>query len=229
MSGVLALIAAALIVAADQVSKYLVSVNFTTDMAPVPLLGGLFNLHYTTNGGAAWNILEGKTWLLLAISITVIIVCIYMLVKKTYGSKLMFWAISIILAGGLGNLIDRVFRGGRVIDFIEVGFFEFPIFNIADIAVCCGAAMVILYFIIDTVKESKAAKNGKSKTENPSADAAAAQAIGQSAAQTAGQAAIQSAAQTAGQAVAKASGQSSVQAAEQIGDKDPDNADGSNK
>ena len=209
MSGVLALIAAALIVAADQVSKYLVSVNFTTDMAPVPLLGGLFNLHYTTNGGAAWSILEGKTWLLVAISITVIIVCIYMLVKKTYGSKLMFWAISIILAGGLGNLIDRVFRGGRVIDFIEVGFFEFPIFNIADIAVCCGAAMVILYFIIDTVKESKAAKNGKSKTENPSADAAAAQAAGQSTTQTAGQ--------------------SSVQAAEQIGDKAPDNTDGSNK
>lgn len=206
MSGILALIAAALIVAADQVSKYLVSVNFTTDMAPVPLLGGLFNLHYTTNGGAAWNILEGKTWLLVAISFTVIIVCIYMLIKKTYGSKLMFWAISIILAGGLGNLIDRVFRGGRVIDFIEVGFIEFPIFNIADIAVCCGAAMVILYFIIDTVKESKAAKNGKSKTEDPSADAAAAQAAGQSAAQTAGQ--------------------SSVQAAEQNGDKASDNDDG---
>ncbi len=158
MSGIIALVAAALIVVADQLSKAAVASAFTTDMSPIPLLGGLFNIHYTTNGGAAWSILDGKTWLLVAISLTIVVICIYMLAKKTYGSKLMFWAVSVVLAGGVGNLIDRIFRGGRVIDFIEFGFIDFPIFNIADIAVCVGAGLIVLYFITDTVREARSNK-----------------------------------------------------------------------
>ena len=75
-------------------------------MAPISLLGGLFNLHYTENGGAAWSILEGSTWFLIAITLVIMIVCIYMLVKKSFDSKLLFWASSLVLAGGIGILID---------------------------------------------------------------------------------------------------------------------------
>ncbi len=163
MSSIIALVTAALIVGADQISKFLVSANFTTDMAPIPVLGGLFNFHYTENGGAAWSILEGNTWFLIAITILIMIVCIFMLIKKTYDSKIMFWALSLVLAGGVGNLIDRIARGGMVVDFIEFGFIDFPIFNIADISVCVGAGLIVLYFVIDTVKEIKESRRIKAE------------------------------------------------------------------
>lgn len=165
MSCILALVVAALVVAADQITKYLIAINLTTSSKAIPVLGGLFNIRYTTNSGAAWSILSGKTWFLVAITLAVMTVCIYMLAKKTYGSKLMFWAVSLVLAGGLGNLIDRIARGA-VVDFIEFGFFDFPIFNVADIAVCTGAGLIILYFIVDLIKDAKLKKkNAESHTE----------------------------------------------------------------
>lgn len=159
MSYVLALIVAALVVAADQITKYLITASFTTSSAAVPVLGGLFNIRYTTNSGAAWSILQNKTWLLVAITLVVMAICVFMLIKKTYGSKLMFWAVSLVLAGGIGNLIDRIVSG-KVVDFIEFGFFDFPVFNVADIAVCTGAGLIVLYFIIDLIRDARKKKAG---------------------------------------------------------------------
>ena len=86
------------------------------------------------------------------------------MLKYGKNSKLLIWAVSLVVSGGIGNLIDRVFRGGKVVDFLHFEFFpSFPIFNIADIAVVMGAGLLILYFIVDTVKESK--KN-KEKAQN---------------------------------------------------------------
>ena len=165
MSYIFALIVAALVVAADQITKFLIAANLTTSTPAIPVLGGLFNIQYTTNSGAAWSIMANKTWLLVAITLLVMSVCVYMLLKKTYGSKLMFWAVSLVLAGGLGNLIDRVLRGS-VIDFIEFGLIDFPIFNVADIAVCTGAGLIILYFIVDLIRDVKEKKQKeKNSTE----------------------------------------------------------------
>lgn len=160
MTYILALVVAALVVVADQITKLLIVTNLNSESC-ISVLGGLFNIRFVENSGAAWSILEGKTWLLVAISLVIMAICVFMLVKKTYGSKLMFWAVSLVLAGGVGNLIDRVFRSGRVVDFIEFGFFDFPVFNVADIAVCTGAGLIVLLFIIEAIsdyKKSKAAK-----------------------------------------------------------------------
>lgn len=158
MTYILALVAAAVVVALDQITKFLISTNLNGESC-IPVLGGLFNIRFVENSGAAWSILEGKTWLLVAISLVIMVICIFMLAKKTYGSKLMFWAVSIILAGGIGNLIDRIFRGGKVVDFIEFGFWNtFPVFNVADIAVCVGAGIIILVFILDLIGDYKKAK-----------------------------------------------------------------------
>lgn len=158
MTYILALVAAAVVVALDQITKFLISTNLNGESC-IPVLGGLFNIRFVENSGAAWSILEGKTWLLVAISLVIMAICIFMLAKKTYGSKLMFWAVSIILAGGIGNLIDRIFRGGKVVDFIEFGFWKtFPVFNVADIAVCVGAGIIILVFILDLIGDYKKAK-----------------------------------------------------------------------
>lgn len=160
MTYILALVVAALVVAADQITKLLIVANLTSESC-IPVLGGLFNIRFVENSGAAWSILEGKTWLLVAISLVIMAICIFMLIKKTYGSKLMFWAVSLVLAGGIGNFIDRIARGGKVVDFIEFGFIDFPVFNVADIAVCVGAGLIVLLFIIEAIgdyKKSKAAK-----------------------------------------------------------------------
>lgn len=161
MTYILALVTAAIVVVADQITKLLIVANLNSESC-IPTLGGLFNIRFVENSGAAWSILEGKTWLLVAISLVIMAICVFMLVKKTYGSKLMFWAISLVLAGGVGNLIDRLFRAGKVVDFIEFGFVDFPVFNVADISVCVGAGLIVLMFIIEAVsdyKKSKAAKN----------------------------------------------------------------------
>ena len=160
MTYALALIVAALVVALDQLTKFLIATNLNGESC-IPVLGGLFNIRFVENSGAAWSILEGKTWLLVAISLVIMAICVFMLIKKTYGSKLMFWAVSVILAGGVGNLIDRVFRGGRVVDFIEFGFIDFPVFNVADIAVCIGSGIIVLVFALETINDYKKAKRAK--------------------------------------------------------------------
>ena len=61
-----------------------------------------------------------------------------------------------ICAGGIGNMIDRIFRGGAVVDFLQLEFWpDFPVFNIADCAIVCGAALFVLYFLLDLFREIK--------------------------------------------------------------------------
>ena len=154
MSYILAIVFAALIVVADQLTKYYVVTNYTLGES-VPIIDGIFNLTYIHNSGAAFGILKNQRWFFLAITAIIIIICVTMLIRRTYKSKWMYWAICTVLGGGVGNMIDRIFRDGKVIDFIEFGFFEFPIFNLANIAVTVGAIMIFLYFLSDMIKDVK--------------------------------------------------------------------------
>ena len=116
----------------------------------------LFNLYFVHNSGGAWGILAGYTWLLLSITAVIMIIGVTVLICKGTKNKWLFWAVSLILSGGLGNMYDRIFNGGRVIDFIQFDFWQsFPIFNIADCAIVIGCAVLILYFILDAVKPSE--------------------------------------------------------------------------
>ena len=81
-----------------------------------------------------------------------------MIVTKKFKSPLTDWGFCLILSGGLGNFLDRVFRGGLVVDFIKTDFIDFPIFNVADICVTVGAGFIILYFLLDTIKDYKSKK-----------------------------------------------------------------------
>lgn len=167
MSYILAAVCSALILVADQITKFIVASNYTPLSETFPLINGVLNFVFVQNGGAAFGMFNNKKWLLIAITLVFIVVCIGLLIKKTFSSKTMFWAICLILAGGLGNLIDRIFRGGYVVDFIQFDFFKsFPVFNIADISVCVGAGLVILSFVLDFINESKSEKISSVKTEN---------------------------------------------------------------
>lgn len=153
MSALLAIVCGILVIVIDQLTKYLVTIFMDLDEV-IRLVPGILNLNrITPNAGAAFGILEGKTWFLITITALIMLICVGLLIRKTFDSKLMHWALCLVLGGGTGNLIDRVFRGGNVVDFLEFGFFEFPVFNVADIAVCVGAGMMVLYFVVDFITD----------------------------------------------------------------------------
>ncbi len=99
---------------------------------------------FVKNTGAAFSILSDNTWLLSAISVIfVIAVLIYRIVAKPKGLLLNI-ALVLFFAGALGNAIDRV-AYGYVVDFISIKWFDFPVFNIADMAIVMGAVTAVIY------------------------------------------------------------------------------------
>ncbi len=99
----------------------------------------MLNFHHVENTGAAWGLLKGSKLLLIIISLIVIF---FINRYFTYHPI----ALSILLGGTLGNLFDRIFRG-FVIDFIDIKLFNYPLFNIADIAVSVAVILLIIKII----------------------------------------------------------------------------------
>ena len=125
----------------------------------------IFSLTHIRNSGAAWSIMEGKTWFLIALPIVVCMIGLVYMYKIRNGSKLELISLAMLVAGGVGNLIDRV-RMGEVIDYIKFEPVNFPIFNFADICVVIGAILFcVSIFITDVVKE-KQQKQTESEAEN---------------------------------------------------------------
>ncbi len=144
-----------LFLVADQLTKWYIASNFTLTQTK-PFIEGLIDFTYVHNKGGAWGLMEGHTWILLSLTFFIMIVCIALLIKEGFKNKLLFFSVCLILSGGIGNMIDRIFRNGNVVDFIHLHFMpEFPVFNIADCAVCIGAGLLLLYFIIDMIKDYK--------------------------------------------------------------------------
>ena len=158
ISYVLAVVCAVLILAADQLTKYLVTQNLAVAQS-APFIPGLFRFTHVENGGAAWGFLSGHTWILLSLTIVVILICFALLIQYGLKSKIMFWSVSLILAGGVGNMIDRIFRGGTVVDFLDCCFLDFPVFNVADCAIVIGSLLLALYFLKDVINEIKDRRN----------------------------------------------------------------------
>ena len=155
VSYILAAITAILVLVADQFSKVFVSNNF--EMAKsYDFLPGIIDITYIHYDGAAWGMLGGYTWLLLSITIVVMLACIALLLKWGLRDKITFWSAMLILSGGVGNMIDRIFRGGNVIDFLHFEFWPtFPVFNVADCAICVGAGLIILSLFKSIIDEQK--------------------------------------------------------------------------
>lgn len=167
---ILAGVCAVLFLVADQLTKaYFVGAFALGESKTV--IDGVLNFTYVHNDGGAWGLMSGHTWLLLGLTALIMIVCVAMLMKNGFKSKTLFWAICLILSGGIGNMIDRIFRGGDVVDFIQVTFIDFPVFNIADCAVCIGAGLLILYFILDMMKERRLHKAQEPPVYHPTAEA----------------------------------------------------------
>lgn len=153
---ILSLLIIALSVFLDQVSKYLVLKNIPM-YENVPVLDGVFHFTYVENKGAAFGMLSDARWVFMVISVVAIAAFIIYLIKWKPENMLLKVSLSMIIGGGIGNMIDRVMRGS-VVDFIEVEFMQFAIFNVADIFVCVGCGLMMLYVILSEIEESKKKK-----------------------------------------------------------------------
>lgn len=166
ISYILAVVVGLGIIAADQISKWIVAENMVLSGKAIPFIDGFVQFSYIHNEGGAWGLMSGQTWLLVSVTVIAMLICLALLLRHGAKNKILFWAIICILSGGLGNMIDRIFRGGKVIDFIDFQFMDFPIFNIADIAVCVGTGLLFLYFILDSIKDVKARRKKIAEKEN---------------------------------------------------------------
>lgn len=144
----------ALSVALDQWTKWLAIEHKDMLKSEEINILGLFRLSFTTNEGAAWSMLEGQTWLfvlILVIFLALLVVCIW---KKWIHRRFEILCLAAIAGGGIGNGIDRIFRGGKVVDMIKFAFWDdFPIFNIADCFITVGCIALVAYVLFS--KEPK--------------------------------------------------------------------------
>jgi len=166
MLQIVAVVAIAVLVAIDQLIKYY-AVTLLEPIGSFPLLDGILQLSYVENTGAAFGSFSKYT-VLLSVFTGIVLLCgfVYLLSGKC---KPMFVYISaiLILAGGAGNLIDRVFRG-FVVDYIEPLFIEFAVFNFADMLVCVGAALLIIYLIYDMIRDARSQKRAEAQNRDES-------------------------------------------------------------
>jgi len=149
----------ALLVGLDQWSKYLTVQNISLGETKEFIPGFLLSLTHLRNTGAAWSLLEGKMIFFYVITVIVSVVIIYLLIKNYKKSIWYSVGLSFVLAGAIGNFIDRV-RLGYVVDMLQTDFMNFPIFNVADSTLVVGVICIFIYLILD----EKAAKEGKNGT-----------------------------------------------------------------
>ena len=135
------------IVAADQITKYLVVANIPL-YGDVSFLPGVLGLTYVQNTGAAFSAFQGMQWLFAVIFLVFTAAVLWEYFKKPMGfSAFERWCIAAIYGGGLGNMIDRV-RLGFVVDMIETTFIEFPVFNVADCFITCGCVLLMIHLFL---------------------------------------------------------------------------------
>lgn len=139
-------LAIVLCVAADQAVKLYVASHLAL-YESAPLLPGLVELFYIRNTGGGFSILSGCTWLLTVLTAALMAGIAVMLVKKVFPHPLAMWTLTLILGGGLGNLLDRI-RLGYVVDMFNFQFMNYPVFNVADILVVCGTIGFAGYYLL---------------------------------------------------------------------------------
>ena len=150
-------LAAALAVGLDQYTKYLTVLRIE-EWGTERGIPGIFNLTFCKNYGAAWSSFEGQQWLFILVFAALTAGIIWEFITKKLGlTTFERWCVVSIWAGGLGNMIDRL-RIGYVVDMINLEFMEFPVFNVADCAICVGCFALVVHLVFfnrDFWKEEK--------------------------------------------------------------------------
>ena len=167
----------------DQLSKFLVFSNMERHES-IPLIKDFLHITYTTNPGAAFGMMEDQRWIFIVISTVAIIAFLAYLYLGHAENMLYAVSLSMVISGGIGNMIDRLGFGfyvnpdgmGEVIDFIDFCGIWNAVFNGADSFVCVGSGLLILALVIDLVKEYKAEaakKNAECRMQNAESESEA--------------------------------------------------------
>lgn len=141
----------AVLIVGDQSLKYYVTNNIAP-MSVHDFIPGLLSITHITNTGAAWSMLEGKMMFFYLITIIAVIVLVYLFVKADKKDYLYRFSLIFLLAGTLGNAIDR-FTRHFVVDMFNLDFISFPIFNLADTYITVGVILIIVSLIIQLAGE----------------------------------------------------------------------------
>ena len=152
------LVAMVFLIIADQMSKGAIQSSFYVGES-MPIIDGFFNLTYVKNPGAAFGFMAsaGKVVRQLMFLLLPVLFCgwiVYMLIKSLKGPYYLSLAYTLIMAGAVGNLIDR-FSMGYVVDFFDFyyGRYHYPAFNIADSCICIAAGILVVDMIIQKKKK----------------------------------------------------------------------------
>ena len=137
----------AAIIGLDQLIKWW-AVEVLQPAGSMPLIPHVVELHFTYNQGMAFSMLSGRQLLLVVVTGIMLIGVAYWLFFRCRNNLLMQISLILVLGGGIGNFIDRVLNG-QVVDYINLLFMKFAIFNFADICLCVGAGLWALSIILE--------------------------------------------------------------------------------
>lgn len=164
MAGVLIILG---VVALDQISKEL-AIAHLEQYEPTEVIPGLISFNRVTpNTGMGWGLLKEHRWVFMSVSAVAIVgfSVVYFAVKQQH--LLFRLSAGFVIGGGIGNMIDRIFRvDGGVIDFIEFDFIDFPVFNVADSFITVGTVMLLVYFFFLDHKQQHPLLFDEKKTED---------------------------------------------------------------
>ena len=182
------------VVVLDQATKHIVLQTLKTEGNFVDIIPGVFRFKYIKNDGAAFGMLDNARWVFILLTIVTVAAILYYLIKHRPKNPWLFAPLSMIVGGGIGNMIDRLFYcdpgdsfgNGQVVDFID--FYAFPrlwqwVFNVADSFVVVSAFILFGYLLLEIIKEGKAEK-AKAVAEAENTDVAEAVATAEIAEET---------------------------------------------
>jgi signal peptidase II len=152
------------VIGLDQLTKWLAVVNLQGEPS-FPLWRDVLHFTYAENTGMAFGMLKDHRWVFMVFSTIAIVALAVYLFRFRPENRWMQISMAFIIGGGIGNMIDRIFLG-YVVDFIDFTLINFAVFNVADSFVCVGAGMMILYLIIDLVREIKLEKAKKAEEQS---------------------------------------------------------------
>ena len=138
---------AAVLVGLDQLFKWLAQTRLPPRPGgTLPLIQDVFDLTYLENRGAAFGIFQGKAFFLIGLTGLNLLALAGLILSGRLRSPFLLWTAGLIIGGGIGNLIDRIFRG-YVIDYLDFRLIHFAIFNFADCCVVVGTLLVLIKLV----------------------------------------------------------------------------------
>lgn len=158
----------ALLLGADQLLKHWTVTHLALG-ENAPLLPGVMQLTRVHNYGAAWSSFSGYTTALIVVTVLLMGFIGYLLLRRIVRHPLGLAACTMVLSGGVGNLIDRLLRG-FVVDMLEVQLFSYPVFNFADCCVVVGAILGGVYYLFLYEKHDGKKKEPKHESDMPAGD-----------------------------------------------------------